>query len=84
MGDKFASAYTKRIRSSSEHPLTVWYLDALYTKTNGKMIYLSPASPHFKEYPLKISSPITKQMEICNGFSLRLRCQLEENGDWSG
>ena len=38
--DKFGSAYAKRIKSRSEPPSTVWHLDEVYTKINGKMVYL--------------------------------------------
>jgi transposase-like protein len=38
--DKFASKYAKRIKSRSEPPSPVWHLDEVYTKINGKMVYL--------------------------------------------
>ena len=38
--DKFGSTYAKRIRSRSESPSPVWHLDEVYTKINGKMVYL--------------------------------------------
>ena len=38
--DKFGSTYAKRIRSRSEPPSHVWHLDEVYTKINGKMVYL--------------------------------------------
>ena len=38
--DKFGSTYAKRIRSRSERPSPVWHLDEVYTKINGKMVYL--------------------------------------------
>ena len=38
--DKFGSAYAKRIKSRSEPPSPVWHLDEVYTKINGKMVYL--------------------------------------------
>ena len=38
--DKFGSTYAKRIKSRSESPSPVWHLDEVYTKTNGKMVYL--------------------------------------------
>ena len=38
--DKFGTTYAKRIRSRSESPSPVWHLDAVYTKINGKMVYL--------------------------------------------
>ena len=38
--DKFGTAYAKRIRSGSESPSPVWHLDEVYTKINGKMVYL--------------------------------------------
>ena len=38
--DKFGSTYAKRIRSRSVSPSPVWHLDIVYTKINGKMVYL--------------------------------------------
>ena len=38
--DKFGSAYAKRIKSRTEPPSPVWHLDEVYTKINGKMVYL--------------------------------------------
>ena len=38
--DKFGSTYAKRIRSRSVSPSPVWHLDEVYTKINGKMVYL--------------------------------------------
>lgn len=38
--DKFGSTYAKRIKSRSESPSPVWHLDEIYTKINGKMVYL--------------------------------------------
>jgi len=38
--DKFGSKYAKRIKSRSEPPSPVWHLDEVYTKINGKMVYL--------------------------------------------
>ena len=38
--DKFGSAYAKRIKSRAETPSPVWHLDEIYTKRNGKMVYL--------------------------------------------
>ncbi|MDB2439470.1 IS6 family transposase [Hellea sp.] len=38
--DKFGSTYAKRIRSRSERPSPIWYLDEVYTKIGGKMVYL--------------------------------------------
>lgn len=38
--DKFGSQYAKRIKSRSEPPSPVWHLDEVYTKINGKMVYL--------------------------------------------
>jgi len=38
--NKFGSTYAKRIKSRSEPPSPVWYLDEVYTKINGKMVYL--------------------------------------------
>ena len=38
--DKFRSQYAKRIKSRSEPPSPVWHLDEVYTKINGKMVYL--------------------------------------------
>ena len=37
---KFGSTFAKRIKSRSERPSPVWYLDEVYTKINGKMVYL--------------------------------------------
>ena len=37
---KFGSQYAKRIRSRSENPSPIWHLDEVYTKINGKMVYL--------------------------------------------
>ena len=37
---KFGSTYSKRIKSLSEPPSPVWHLDEVYTKINGKMVYL--------------------------------------------
>ena len=39
-GHKFGSTYAKRIKRRSESPSPVWHLDEVYTKINGKMIYL--------------------------------------------
>jgi transposase-like protein len=38
--EKFGSTYAKRIKSKSESPSPVWHLDEVYTKINGKMVYL--------------------------------------------
>ena len=38
--DKFGSTYAKRIKRRSESPSLVWHLDDVYTKINGKMVYL--------------------------------------------
>jgi transposase-like protein len=38
--DKFGSIYAKRIKSRSERASPVWHLDEIYTKINGKMVYL--------------------------------------------
>ena len=38
--DKFGSTYAKRIKSRSENPSPLWHLDEVYTKINGKMVYL--------------------------------------------
>ena len=38
--DKFGSTYARRIKSRSECPSPVWHLDEIYTKINGKMVYL--------------------------------------------
>ena len=38
--DKFGSIYAKRINTRCEKPSTVWHLDEIYTKINGKMVYL--------------------------------------------
>ena len=38
--DKFGSTYAKGLRSRSESPSPVWHLDEVYTKINGKMVYL--------------------------------------------
>ena len=37
---KFGSTYAKRIKSKSENPSPVWHLDEVYTKIDGKMVYL--------------------------------------------
>ena len=38
--DKFGSTYASRIKSRSEAPSPVWHLDKVYTKIDGKMVYL--------------------------------------------
>ena len=38
--DKFGSTYARRIKSRSEAPSPVWHLDEVYTKIDGKMVYL--------------------------------------------
>jgi len=37
---KFGLIYSKRLKSRSEKPSPVWHLDEVYTKINGKMVYL--------------------------------------------
>ena len=37
---KFGSTYAKRIKSRSENSSPVWHLDEVFTKINGKMVYL--------------------------------------------
>jgi len=41
--DKFGFRYAKRIKSRSEPPSPIWHLDEVYTKINGKMVYLCRA-----------------------------------------
>ena len=38
--DKFGSQYAKRIKSRCDPPSPVWHFDEVYTKINGKMVYL--------------------------------------------
>ena len=38
--DKFGSKFARRIKSRSGPPSPVWHLDKVYTKINGKMVYL--------------------------------------------
>ena len=38
--NKFGTTYAKLIRSKSEPPSPIWHLDEIYTKINGKMVYL--------------------------------------------
>ena len=38
--NKFGLTYAKRIKSRSESPSPVWHLDEVYSKINGKMVYL--------------------------------------------
>ena len=38
--DKFGSTYAKRIKSRSENPSPVWHMNEIYTKINGKMVYI--------------------------------------------
>ena len=38
--DKFGYTFTKRMMSRPERPSPGWHLDEIYTKINGKMIYL--------------------------------------------
>lgn len=38
--DKFGTTYAKRIKSRAESPSPIWHLDEVYTKINGKMVYL--------------------------------------------
>ncbi|MEP6343126.1 MAG: DDE-type integrase/transposase/recombinase [Maricaulaceae bacterium] len=37
---KFGRFYVNRIKVRSESPSRVWNLDEIYTKTNGKMVYI--------------------------------------------
>ena len=45
--DKFGITYAKRIKARSEGPSPVWHLDEVYTKINGKMVYLWRAMSSF-------------------------------------
>ena len=38
--DQFGPVFAKRIKIRSPNPSTVWHLDEIYTKINGKMVYL--------------------------------------------
>ena len=38
--ERFGSVFAKRIKARSPNPSTVWHLDEVYTKINGKMVYL--------------------------------------------
>ena len=38
--DKFGSTYAKRMKLRAEPPSPVWHLDEVYTKIDGKMVYL--------------------------------------------
>jgi len=38
--DNFGSTYVKRIKRRSDTPSPIWHLDEVYTKINGKMVYL--------------------------------------------
>ena len=38
--DRFGSVFAKRIKSRSKSPSPGWHLDEVYTKINGKMVYL--------------------------------------------
>ena len=38
--DKFGYFYAKRLRSGSERPSNVWHLDEVFTKINGKKVYI--------------------------------------------
>ena len=38
--DSFGSIIAKRIKSRSSSPSPIWYLDEIYTKINGRMVYL--------------------------------------------
>jgi len=38
--DKFGSTYAKRIKARTEAPSPVWHLDEVYTKINGRIVYL--------------------------------------------
>jgi len=40
MVEKFGLQYAKRIKSRAENPSSVWHLDEVHTKINGKMVYL--------------------------------------------
>jgi len=38
--EQFGPVFAKRIKARSSNPSTTWYLDEVYTKINGKMVYL--------------------------------------------
>ena len=38
--DKFGSTYAKRIKLRTAPPSPIWHLDEVYTKIDGKMVYL--------------------------------------------
>ena len=38
--DQFGPVFSKRIKTRSLNPSTIWHLDEVYTKINGKMVYL--------------------------------------------
>ena len=38
--DTFGTVFAKRIKSRSSNPSPRWHLDEVYTKINGKMVYL--------------------------------------------
>ena len=38
--EQFGPVFAERIKTRSPNPSTVWYLDEVYTKINGKMVYL--------------------------------------------
>jgi len=38
--EQFGPVFVKRIRTRSPNPSSVWHLDEVYTKINGKMVYL--------------------------------------------
>ena len=38
--EKFGPVFAKRIKTRSPNPTPVWHLDEIYTKINGKMVYL--------------------------------------------
>ena len=38
--DSFGSIIAKRIKSRSSRPSPIWHLDEIYTKINGRMVYL--------------------------------------------
>jgi len=38
--DKFGYFYAKRLRSGSERPSNVWYLNEIFTKIKGKKVYI--------------------------------------------
>ena len=38
--ERFGPVFAKRIKACSPNPTTVWHLDEVFTKINGKMVYL--------------------------------------------